>query len=132
MVSAQFQLRMDICEILKQKYLGGKPLIFPVSTLQIAKFTGPINSGQVIANNGNATLNSVLCQAINNVDTMFILPYVKGTDHTIIKNPNIIDFQLHAGEYGTYPTQPFDTFENTNIGGTKLIRFVNKVLKISY
>lgn len=32
MVSAQFQLRMDICEMLRQKYLGENHLSFPVSS----------------------------------------------------------------------------------------------------
>ena len=124
MVSAQFQLRMDICEMLKQKYLGGKPLTFPVSTFQIAKFTQPVGQAGVISANSSEQLNCVLCQAINNCDTLFIIPYLHGTNHTVCTNPHLTNFQLHAGEYGTYPTQPFDTFE---VDGptTRLIRYVN-------
>ena len=124
MVSAQFQLRMDICEMLKQKYLGGKPLTFPVSTFQIAKFTMPAGNGTNIRAGDKTELNCVLCQAINNCDTLFIIPVMNGNEHTVCCNPHLTNFQLHAGEYGTYPTQPFDTFES---GGpsTRLIRYVN-------
>ena len=126
MVSAQFQLRMDICEMLKQKYLGGKPLTFPVSTFQIAKFTQPAGTGTAIQPASNAQLDCVLCQAINNCDTLFILPFLTGLQHTVCTNPHIENFQLHAGEYGTYPTQPFDTFEK-GIATTRLIRYINLV-----
>ena len=124
MVSAQFQLRMDICEMLKQKYLGGKPLTFPVSTFQIAKFTMPAGNGTNIEAGKQTELNCVLCQAINNCDTLFIIPVMNGSEHTVCRNPHLTNFQLHAGEYGTYPTQPFDTYES---GGpsTRLIRYVN-------
>ena len=127
MVSAQFQLRMDICEMLKQKYLGGKPLTFPVSTFQIAKFTEPAASGTVIGNGDPKQLDSVLCQAINNCDTLFIIPCMTGSEHTVCFNPHITNFQLHAGEYGTYPTQPFDTYDATTTPTTRLIRYVNLI-----
>ena len=39
MNTAQFQIRMDIMEMLKQKYMSEKPVTFPVSTIQIARFT---------------------------------------------------------------------------------------------
>ena len=124
MVSAQFQLRMDICEMLKQKYLGGKPLTFPVSTFQIAKFTMPAGNGTTIADGSQSELNCVLCQAINNCDTLFIIPVMNGSEHTVCYNPHITNFQLHAGEYGTYPTQPFDTYDPAG-PSTRLIRYVN-------
>ena len=126
MVSAQFQLRMDICEMLKQKYLGGKPLTFPVSTFQIAKFTQPAGTGASIGPNTDRQLDCVLCQAINNCDTLFILPVRNSLQHTVCANPHIENFQLHAGEYGTYPTQPFDTFEK-GVATTRLIRYINLV-----
>ena len=125
MVSAQFQLRMDICEMLKQKYLGGKPLTFPVSTFQIARFTCPAGAGQDIGNGHIAELNSVLCQAINNCDTLFILPFTTPFEKTICYNPHVMNFQLHAGEYGTYPTQPFDTWQTVYEPSTRHIRYLN-------
>ena len=135
MVSAQFQLRMDVCEMLKQKYLGGKPLTFPVSTFQIAKFTQPAGQGTPIEpyHSGGGSVGSpgqldcVLCQAINNCDTLFILPFEHGDEHTCCYNPHIENFQLHAGEYGTYPTQPFDTFDKAEKQTTRLIRYVNLI-----
>ena len=119
MNTAQFQLRMDILEMLKQKYLSEKPLTFPVSTLQISRFTGP----PTITGN-NSALSIVLCQAINNCDTMFVLPYRESSQHTVCFNPYIQDLQLHAGEYGAYPTQPFSTYATLE---TQNIRFVNSV-----
>ena len=119
MNTAQFQLRMDILEMLKQKYLSEKPLTFPVSTLQISRFTGPPT-----ITGDNSALSIVLCQAINNCDTMFVLPYRQSSQHTVCFNPYILDLQLHAGEYGAYPTQPFSTFATLE---TQNIRFVNSV-----
>ena len=125
MNTAQFQIRMDVLEMLKQKYMMEKPLTFPVSTFQIARFTGPpCTSGpyKTVADN---PLSIVLCQAINNCDTMFILPFNEACQHTVCRNPEVKALQLHAGEYGSYPTQPFDTlwqYGNVNI------RFVNAAM----
>ena len=127
MVSAQFQLRMDICEMLKQKYLGGKPLTFPVSTFQIARFTAPVGAGSTIDPNEEGSLNCVLCQAINNCDTLFILPFTTPYEKTICYNPHVRNFQLHAGEYGTYPTQPFDTWQAGTKQETRHIRYLNLI-----
>ena len=123
MNTAQFQIRMDILEMLKQKYLSEKPLTFPVSTIQIARFTGcpeqtPTNDNPVLP------INIVLCQAINNCDTLFVLPFRSSTQHTTCTNPWCTGLQLHAGEYGSYPTQPFDTYSTAE---TQNIRFVNSV-----
>ena len=127
MNTAQFQIRMDILEMLKQKYMMEKPLTFPVSTFQIARFTGPPATPKDAAGHvkKNSPLSVVLCQAINNCDTLFILPFRKATDHTCCFNPMVTDLQLHAGEYGSYPTQPFSTYwdyEKDNI------RFVNAAM----
>ena len=123
MNTAQFQLRMDILEMLKQKYLSEKPLTFPVSTIQIARFTGcPEQTPS--ANTKSVHINIVLCQAINNCDTLFILPFREGTQHTTCTNPFCTGLQLHAGEYGSYPTQPFDTYSTYSKDN---IRFVNSV-----
>ena len=123
MNTAQFQLRMDILEMLKQKYLSEKPLTFPVSTIQIARFTGcpeqtPDHQHQQMP------INIVLCQAINNCDTLFILPFRSPTQHTTCTNPRCTGLQLHAGEYGSYPTQPFDTYSTYT---RQNIRYVNSV-----
>ena len=123
MNTAQFQLRMDILEMLKQKYLSEKPLTFPVSTIQIARFTGcPEQTPDGI--NTQMPINIVLCQAINNCDTLFILPFRSSTQHTTCTNPRCTSLQLHAGEYGSYPTQPFDTFSTYT---RQNIRYVNSV-----
>ena len=123
MNTAQFQLRMDILEMLKQKYLMEKPLTFPVSTVQIARFTGcPEASPDDV--NKSVDINIVLCQAINNCDTLFILPFRDSTQHTTCTNPWCTNLQLHAGEYGSYPTQPFNTYATY---ATDNIRFINSV-----
>ena len=120
MNTAQFQIRMDIMEMLKQKYMSEKPLTFPVSTIQIARFTGPPQTPGA----GPVPLSIVLCQAINNCDTMFVLPFRNTLQHTVCTNPYVQDLQLHAGEYGSYPTQPFSTYSTF---GVQNIRFVNSV-----
>ena len=127
MNTAQFQIRMDILEMLKQKYMMEKPLTFPVSTFQIARFTGPpaTNRGAGGHPAANSPLSVVLCQAINNCDTLFVLPFQKATHHTVCYNPMVHDLQLHAGEYGSYPTQPFNTYWNY---GDDNIRFVNAAM----
>ena len=123
MNTAQFQLRMDILEMLKQKYLSEKPLTFPVSTIQVARFTGP-PSTTPSATEKEKPLNIVLCQAINNCDTLFVLPFRASTQHTTCTDPFVESLQLHAGEYGSYPTQPFHTYAKLNMQN---IRFVNAV-----
>ena len=120
MNTAQFQIRMDIMEMLKMKYMNEKPLTFPVSTIQIARFTGPPPK----ADGSNVALSIVLCQAINNCDTLFVLPFRNSLQHTVCTNPYVRELQLHAGEYGSYPTQPFSTYASD---GFPNIRFVNAV-----
>jgi hypothetical protein len=126
MNSAQFQIRMDVMELLKQKYLSEKPLTFPVTTFQIARFTGPpnVNAMGQAPGNTDTTLSIVLCQAINNCDTLFILPFNTANMHTCCYQPYVHSLQLHAGEYGSYPAQPFDTYWN---GDMPNIRFVNSI-----
>ena len=124
MNTAHFQLRMDIMEMLKQKYLAEKPLTFPVSSLQIARFTGVVNNG-TIATGSTADMSIVLCQAINNCDTLFIIPFRNTFQHTCCVNPQVSNLQLHAGEYGTYPNQPFNTY---NKNATNNIRYINQVM----
>jgi hypothetical protein len=111
-VAAQFQIRMDIMEMIKQKYLAEKPLTFPVSTLQFSRFTGQPTMGETVAANNAKQFTMILCQAINNVDTLFILPFRTHFQHTVCYQPWVQGFQLHAGEYGAYPVQPIDTFQN--------------------
>ena len=124
MNAAHFQLRMDIMEMLKQKYLAEKPLTFPVSSLQIARFTGVVNNGTIAAGH-TADMSIVLCQAINNCDTLFIIPFRNTFQHTCCENPQVSNLQLHAGEYGTYPNQPFNTY---NKNATNNIRYINQVM----
>ena len=125
MNTAQFQIRMDVLEMLKQKYMMEKPLTFPVSTFQIARFTGPPCTSGPYKTHANDPLSIVLCQAINNCDTMFILPFNEACQHTVCHNPEVNALQLHAGEYGSYPTQPFDTVWKY---GNDNIRFVNAAM----
>ena len=55
---------------------------------------------------------------------MFVLPFRDALQHTICTNPYVMDLQLHAGEYGSYPTQPFSTYATCTVQN---IRFVNAV-----
>jgi hypothetical protein len=103
---ATFQLRMDVNEELKSRY-SDKPLTFPVSTLQISRFSGsPQWAGGV-----GRDLNTVLCQSVNNCDTVFILFPKTPNERTVFRNPKLSNLQLICGEYGAYPQQPINTFQ---------------------
>jgi hypothetical protein len=117
---------MDVMEMIKQKYLAEKPLTFPVSTLQISRFTGQPTMGDHVGAGGTKSFTMVLCQAINNVDTLFILPFRTHYQHTVCYQPWVMGFQLHAGEYGAYPVQPIDTYQTFDNRQTHM-RFNNYI-----
>lgn len=60
----EFLLKLYVNVSLKQKYVVGKPLTFPINNCQISRFTRTPN----LINN----FNTVLCQAINNCDMLFL------------------------------------------------------------
>ena len=99
----------------KQKNINEKPLSFHVSTIQISRFAGPPDGN---AGTTTIALSIFLCQAINNCDTMFVFSFRDALQNTICTNPYVLDLLPHAGEYGSYPTQPFSTYvglKNTSI-----------------
>ena len=103
---ATFQLRMDVNEELKARYTD-KPLTFPVSTFQISRFSGSPNwSGS------NPQLSTVLCQSVNNCDTVFLLFPETPNQRTVFRNPKLKALQLICGEFGAYPQQPISTFND--------------------
>jgi hypothetical protein len=106
---ATFQLRADVVEELKAKYLE-RPLTFPLNFFSINRFAGIPNMGQ---------LSHILSTTVNNCDTLFLLVPNTPNSLTCFFNPFIKNFQLDAGLYGTYPSQPMDTFND--------VRFVNMI-----
>jgi hypothetical protein len=104
---ATFQLRADVVEELKAKYLE-RPLTFPVNFFIINRFAGIPKLD---------ALSHVLSTTINNCDTMFMLVPNTTNSNTCFYNPFIKKFQLDAGPYGCYPSQPMDTYNDR--------RFVN-------
>jgi hypothetical protein len=133
LVAAQCQIRMDINEMIKQKYLSEKPLTFPVSVLLVSRFTGLPSMGAQIAAGGSVPFTMVLCQAINNVDTLWILPFRSHFQHTVCYQPWINDFQLHAGEFGTFPVQPLHTYAlySTRLLHMRFNQYVSDALNVS-
>ena len=103
---ATFQLRMDVNEELKARY-SDKPLTFPVNTLQISRFSGTPNWGAA-----KTQLNTVLCQSVNNCDTVFILFPSTPNERTVFRNPKLDSLQLFCGEFGAYPQQPIKTYND--------------------
>ena len=103
---ATFQLRMDVNEELKARY-SDKPLTFPVSTLQISRFSGSPQWG----GGAGRDLNTVLCQSVNNCDTVFLLFPSTPNERTVFRNPKLSNLQLICGEYGAYPQQPINTYQ---------------------
>jgi hypothetical protein len=107
---ATFQLRADVVEELKAKYVE-RPLTFPVNFFIINRFAGqpPLNQ----------PLNHILSTTVNNCDTLFLLVPNTPNSQTCFYNPYIKGFQLDAGPYGTYPSQPMDTYSSH--------RFINMI-----
>ena len=100
---ATFQLRMDVNEELKARY-SDRPLTFPVSTFQISRFSGAPNWG-----GAGTQLSTVLCQSVNNCDTVFLLFPETPNQRTVFRNPKLNGLQLICGEFGAYPQQPIKT-----------------------
>jgi hypothetical protein len=119
MCTASVMIKPDVLELLKAKYMQERPLTFPVQTFLISRFTAPPTT-QVVSN--STPLNIVLSQAVNNVDTLFILPFRNNSQHTCCYNPVLSGLQLQAGEFGNYPTQAINTYSQFKDHN---IRFVN-------
>lgn len=117
---ATFQLRMDINEELKARYMD-KPLTFPVNTFQISRFAGAPNWG-----GAGTALNTVLCQSVNNCDTVFILFPKTPNERTVFRNPKLKAVQLICGEFGAYPQQPIDTYNSP-----KFLNMVGDALNVN-
>jgi hypothetical protein len=101
---ATYMIRHDICENLKARYTGSnKPLTFPVSAIQISRFSGVTNL---------ANLQSVLSQGINNCDTLFLLIPETSRQTTVFRNPYLRNFQIMCGEFGAYPEQAVNTYND--------------------
>jgi hypothetical protein len=100
---ATFQLRSDVVEELKSKYIE-RPLTFPVNFFVINRFAGSPNLA--------AGLSHILSTTINNCDTLFLLVPNTVRSETCFFNPYIDGFQLDAGPYGTYPSQPMRTWND--------------------
>jgi hypothetical protein len=107
---ATFQLRADVVEELKAKYVE-RPLTFPVNFFLINRFAGMPNMA--------AGLSHILSTTVNNCDTLFLLVPNTTNSTTCFFNPYITNFQLDAGPYGTYPSQPMNTFNDR--------RFINMI-----
>jgi hypothetical protein len=106
---ATFQLSADVVEELKAKYLE-LPLTFPMNFFNINRFAGIPSMGQ---------LSHILSTTVNNCDTLFLLIPNTPNSLTCFFNPFIQNFQLDAGPYGTYPSQPMDTYNS--------VRFINMI-----
>jgi hypothetical protein len=133
-IGAQFQIRMDVMEMIKSKYLSEKPLTFPVSTVQVSRFTGLPTMGELVGKNEQKSFTMVLCQAINNVDTIYILPYMSHFQHTVCYQPWLESFQLHAGEYGAYPVQPMPTYQtyDNRLKHMKYNNYISDALNVAH
>ena len=113
---ATFQLRTDVNEELKARYMD-KPLTFPVNTFQISRFAGSPQYD---------SLNTVLCQSVNNCDTVFLLFPKTPNERTVFRNPNLSSLQLICGEFGAYPQQPINTFNDP-----KFLNMVGDALNVN-
>jgi hypothetical protein len=106
---ATFQLRADVVEELKAKYVE-RPLTFPVNFFLINRFAGTPSM---------QSMSHILSTTVNNCDTLFLLVPSTPNQVTCFYNPYIKNFQLDAGPYGTYPTQSMNTFHDR--------RFINMI-----
>jgi hypothetical protein len=89
--------------------------------------------GTHIAAGGSVPFTMVLCQAINNVDTLWSLPFRSHFQHTVCYQPWINDFQLHAGEFGAFPVQPLHTYSlyDTRLLHMRFNQYVSDALNVS-
>jgi hypothetical protein len=87
-------------EELKSKYVE-QPLTFSVSFFVFNRFAGIPNLAR--------GLSHILSSTINNCEILFIIVPITVHSETSFFNPYIDGFQLDAGPYGTYHSQPMRT-----------------------
>ena len=110
----QFELMYDIYDGLKSRYMA-RPLTIPVNKLDYGRFAGAMK---------NSGVSSTYTAAIQNCESMFILPFTDDDHHTVCFNPKFTDLYLNISGYGNFPQQPFDTFGDND----KHTRFMNMTL----
>jgi hypothetical protein len=109
-IYACFQLRSDINMSLKQQFLSGQPLTYLVNVFMISRFTGLPTMGSECDPEHPQDFSMTLDQTLNNVNTMFILPFNSHYQHTVCYQPYVKNFQLLMGEFGIYPLIAMNTF----------------------
>jgi hypothetical protein len=114
LISASFQIRSDVNMAIKSRYLSDRPLTYPVSVLTFSRFTGLPTMGDKVSANQSVDFTMVLDQCLNNVNTMFILPFRSHYEHTVCEQPYVENLQIQMGEYGVYPMTPINTFCESN------------------
>ena len=113
----QFELMYDVYDALKARYMQ-KPLTIPVNKLDYGRFAG---------NMKNSGISSTYTAAIQNCESMFILPFTDDLHHTVCMNPEFEDFYMNISGYGNFPQQPFNTYRKAG-EDEKHTRFVNMTL----
>ena len=110
----QFELMYDIYDGLKARYMQ-KPLTIPVNKLDYGRFSGAMT---------NSGISSTYSAAIQNCESLIILPFPDDLHHTVCFNPEFSEFYMNISGYGNFPQQPFNTFGRDE----KHTRFVNMTL----
>ncbi|MDR1818733.1 MAG: hypothetical protein LBR15_00605 [Methanobrevibacter sp.] len=132
-VLCQDMIISEVNNALKIRYLGDRPYTIMVSIIYVSRFTGMPTMGDMVIKNQPKNFMMVLCQSVNNVSCMMILPARSHNQHTVFFQPNVISYQLQLGEYGTYPVEPFNSFHNFNeqLNGIKCLHYVQDSLNFT-
>ncbi|MDR1819539.1 MAG: hypothetical protein LBR15_04735, partial [Methanobrevibacter sp.] len=132
-VLCQDMIISEVNNALKIRYLGDRPYTIMVSIIYVSRFTGMPTMGDMVIKNQAKNFMMVLCQSVNNVSCMMILPARTHNQHTVFFQPNVISYQLQLGEYGTYPVEPFNSFHNVNeqLNGIKCLHYVQDSLNFT-
>jgi hypothetical protein len=112
-VKAMGDLRSEIDESLRSRYLGGRPFTFQCTNTVISRFTGLPTMGQLVRAGERINFTMVLCQNFLNVSYFMLLPAHSHNEHTVFKQPYISNLFFNLGEFGTYPAENVDTTETT-------------------
>ena len=110
----QFELMYDVYDGLKARYMQ-RPLTIPINNLIYGRFAGIIDQAQT---------SSTYTAPVQNVESLFILPFHDDLHHTVCFNPNFKSLSLSISGFGNFPQQAISTGDDDE----DHIRFVNMTL----
>jgi hypothetical protein len=132
-VMCQDQIISEVNGALKMRYLGDRPFTIMVSIIYVSRFTGMPTMGDEVQKEQVKNFMMVLCQSVNNVALIMILPAYSHNQHTVFMQPWMISFLINFGEYGQYPVEPFNSYhrDDDRLNGIKVLHYIYDSLNFS-